>query len=220
MRTCPLASTVIAALALTAPGDLRASRQGSAATPDRQERTLEEITSALTGPGVHVDAGPGSPRFSLVPGAVVKGLDYKTRSTPQPVWITIEGQRATTRTGRQPTFYFNQVDGVRVGRPGTYRFAATLHAAQVKGDKRLVEWPGRFWQKARDLVAEPDPAAGIAMAVEELSDGLFRVRPGALLEPGEFVILPDRARAEVALSLAMGTGARPRTALYAFGVDP
>ena len=141
MRTCSFALAVVSALVLTVPSDLLTVRIG-AAPPIAQERALDEITRMAAGSGVYVDAGFGSTSLSAVTGAVPSGLDFQTKSTPQPVWMKIDGPRAAVRTGPQPTFYFYQVEVARSGRPGAYQFAATLHTAQVQGEKRLLKWPG------------------------------------------------------------------------------
>lgn len=218
MRTCTLALAIVSALVVMAPSDLLALRIG-AATPIAQERTLEEITGMIAGPGVYLDAGPGVPRLSAVTGSLPSGLDFQTRPTPQPVWMKIDGPRATVRTGPQPTFYFYQVEAPRAGRSGASQFAVTLHAALAQGDTRRLTWPGTFSVEARDRIARPDLKEAIECTVEELAEGLFRVRPAAPLQSGEFAFLPGRALAEVSVSLAMGTRYSPRTRVYAFGVD-
>ena len=218
MRTCLFAFAVVLAPLLTASAGLTA-RIG-AAPPIAQEPTLEEITRAVAGPGVYFDAGSGSLRVAAVTGSLPRGLDFQTKSTPQPVWMKIDGPRAAVRTGPQPTFYFYQVEVARTGRPGAYRFAATLHAAQAQGEQRLLKWPGTFAVRSRDRIAHPDMKDAIECTVEELAEGLYRLRPVAPLQSGEYAFLPWRALAEVSLTLAMGTRYSPQSAVYGFGVDP
>jgi hypothetical protein len=134
--------------------------------------------------------------------------------------MKIDGPGAAVRTGPRPTFYFYQVEVARAGRPGAYQFAATLHAAQVQGEQRLLKWPGTFSVPSRDRIAHPDLKEAIECTVEELAEGLYRLRPVAPLQSGEFAFLPGRALVEVSVSLAMGTRYSPQTAVYAFGVDP
>lgn len=219
MKSNSFAPAVILALALDSSG-LGAARTGVVSgTPASQERTVDEISRALSGPGVYVDASSGTPGLSALTGSVPKGLDFQTKSTPQPVWMKLDGPRAAVRTGPKPTFYFNQVEATLAGRPGAYELAVTLTVAQVMGDTRLLKWPGAFLVQSRKRIAQPDLTQAIECKVEKMAEGLYRLTPVSPLQPGEFAFLPGRALAEVSVSLAMDTRYRPQTPVYAFGVD-
>ena len=79
---------------------------------------------------------------------------------------------------------------------------------------------GNVSVRSHDRIAHPDLTEAIECTVEDLAEGLYRLRPVAPLQPGEFAFLPSRALAEVSVSLAMGTRYSPQTTVYAFGVDP
>jgi hypothetical protein len=182
-----------------------------------QDRPVEDIARSVVDPGAYVDVGKGA---QLVPmkESLPDGVDYKKSSTPEPLWLRLRGQRAAMRTGPQPTFYLNKIEATRVGKPGAYSFSATLHAAEVQGDQRRVQWGTFAVDRSGRSSAKPG-AQSVDVTIEKINDDLFRLKPDAPLPAGEYVILPARARAEVGVFLVVEGRYTAKTPVYEFGVD-
>jgi hypothetical protein len=208
---------VVAVLLVTSARPLDSRQSAPGATTPAQDRRVEEVLRLMAGPGVYVDAGEG-PLVALK-DQLPDGVDYKKTSTPQPVFLRVRGLRAAVRTGPRPSIYFRNVESVRVGTPGAYKFSATLHAAQAQKELRLVEWGTFSFDRSRGMSVKGG-AATIEVVIDAISDDVYRLRPAAPLAPGEFVIVPARVSAETAVSFAIDPPRfKATTGLYEFGVD-
>jgi hypothetical protein len=215
-RACSLAAALtFPSLVCLAPV---AIRDRACARPASQELNAAGIRQALPGPGAYLDTVTGSPRFVRVAGVVPKALDVRLRGKAEPVWIRVPGGTSTLRTGSRPTFYFDGIEHVIVGKPDAYRCGLSLAVAEVEKDVRRVYW-GTSQVRGAQIVAKPDDSRQIAVTLELLDDSLCRLAPSAPLQPGEYVIWPFRTGGEVAVTIAMNMRYTPQAEVYGFGVD-